>query len=90
MNIKEANKQINKLKTFKSSNQSIQLLHFNLSNTSQYVPLNNKTSNVVKVSHGVPQDTVLGPTHFLLFINYLPSAVLECNIILFADVTTII
>ena len=45
-----------------------------------------KFSQDYPLSPGVPQGSILGPTHFLLYINDLPDNVL-CNI--YADDTTL-
>ena len=46
--------------------------------------LNEKSSQEYPVNAGVPQDSILGPTLFLLYINKLPDDVI-CNIAIYAD-----
>lgn len=37
--------------------------------------------------HGVPQDTVLGPSLILLYINDIEDSIEHCDVMLFADDT---
>ena len=55
-----------------------------LSNRTQQVLLNGKSSDTANVLSGVPQGTVLGPLLFLIYINDMPSYV-KSHIRLFAD-----
>ena len=55
-----------------------------MSERSQKVVINGKSSDSAKVTRGIPQGSVLGPILFLVFINDLPEVILAF-IKLFAD-----
>ena len=59
-----------------------------LSNRQLLVVLDGKSSQEYLVNAGVPQDSILGPTLFLLYINDLPDNVI-CDIAICADDTTL-
>ena len=51
----------------------------------------NKVSNWARVRHGIPQDSVLGPLLFLLYVNDLPKIINKTSQpISFADDTSIL
>ena len=50
--------------------------------------LDGKSSQEYSVNPGVPQDSILDPTPFLLYINDLPDDVI-CNITIYADDPTL-
>ena len=60
-----------------------------LSNRLQYTVVNGVKSKMQSVSVGIPQDSVLGPTLFALYICDLLSSVPSGETYLFADDTTI-
>ena len=55
-----------------------------LSERSQKVVLDGQASDPVQVLSGVPQESVLGPVLFLIFINDLPENI-RSSVRLFAD-----
>ena len=59
-----------------------------LSNRQLRVVPNGKSSQKYPVNAGVPQDSIVGPTLFLLYINDLPDDVI-CDIVIYADDTTL-
>ena len=77
---------LHKVKSSEISGQIFGLISF-LGNRRLRVVLDGKSSQEYPVNAGVPQESILGPTLFLLYINDLPDDVV-CNIAIFADDTT--
>ena len=55
----------------------------------QFTVLNGVASDLLPVTTGIPQGSVLGPTLFTLFTNDLPSAVRSGSTFMYADDTSI-
>ena len=75
-----------KPKSYGISNQIIGLISSFLSNRWLGVVLDGKSSQEYLANAGVSQDSILGPTLLLLYINDLPDDVI-CNIATYADDT---
>ena len=76
------------LKSYGISGQLFGLISSFLSNKHLWVFLDGRSSQEYPVNARVPQGSILGPTHFLLYINDLPDDVI-CDIAIYADETTL-
>ena len=77
-----------KLKRSGVSGQLLSLIQSFLKDRKQRTVLNGQSSNWGDVLAAVPQGSILGPLLFLVYINDL-TAGLKCNVILFADDTSL-
>ena len=77
-----------KLKSMGISGELYELIENYLSRTFQRVIFNGQTSSWRPISAGVPQGSILGPFHFLVYINDLPNG-LKAHAKLFADDTSL-
>ena len=80
---------LHKLKSYGISGQIFGLISSFLSNRRLRVVLDGKSSQEYPVNAGVPQDSIVGPTLFLLYINDLLDDLI-CNIAIYADDTTLL
>jgi len=60
-----------------------------LSGRRQFTVVNGVESDILPVTTGIPQGSVLGPTLFTLFTNDLPTAISEGDLYMYADDTSI-
>ena len=75
-------------KSYGMSSQIFDLISSFLSNRRLQVGLDGKSAEEYSVNAGVLQDSTLGVTLFLLYINNLPDNV-TCDIAIYADDTTL-
>ena len=77
-----------KLKSYSVENKLLNLIQNYLTNRQQRVLLNGRTSKWTNILAGVPQETVLGPFLFLIYINDVPDGLKSiCKI--FGDDTSL-
>ena len=60
-----------------------------LTNRKQFCRVNGVDSEIEDIEVGVPQGSCLGPLLFLVYINDLPQAVLDSNVSMYADDTSL-
>ena len=64
---------LNKLKYYGVKNTELSWFQSYLTERSQYVEINSHTSNVLTISTGVPQRSILGPLIFLIYMKDIPE-----------------
>ena len=80
---------LDKLSYYGISGRALKLLKSYLLDRKQYVVYNNCNSNLVDVTTGVPQGSILGLLLFSIFINDLIHVTEKLKFIMYADDTTI-
>ena len=78
-----------KLEYYSIRGVALNLLKSYLRNRTQYVEFNHKTSEILNISCGVPQGSILGPLLFLLYVNDLPNISQSLCFLMYADDTNI-
>ena len=80
---------LKKLSIIGFSDHTVKWFQSYLSNRKFTVNLENSFSEVSNISCGVPQESILGPLLFLIYVNDMPMAV-KCNLFLYADDTCLV
>ena len=80
---------LEKLKHYGIEGIPFQLFKSYLSGRKQYVEINDAKSDVLQITTGVPQGSILGPVLFIIYINDFSQASQVFNFISYADDTVL-
>lgn len=80
---------LNKLKYYGLRGSTLQLLKSYLQNRKQYIEIEDIKSDILSVTIGVPQGSILGPLLFVIYINDFSQASHKFDFIMYADDTTL-
>ena len=78
---------LEKLKHYGIRGVANQWLRSYLTGRKQFVFVSGVMSEILRILHGVPQGSVLGPLLFILYINDIHNCIINSNTFLFADDT---
>ena len=79
-----------KLKYYGFGNTPLKWFHSYLKDRSQYLVFNGIYSDVINLSTGVPQGSILGPLLFIIYMNDIHMATNSFKAVLYADDTNFI
>ena len=91
LDIRKAFDTVNHQKLHCYGNGDRELLFFRsyLQNRTQCCSVNGPISTLQTVICGIPQGSILGPLHFIIYMNDLPAFVQEANTTMYADDTSL-
>ena len=70
-------------------NNTLNWFHCYLTNRAQYTEYNETKSSLLEIETGVPQESILGPLLFLIYVNDIHMVSRSFNFMLYADDTTL-
>ncbi len=80
---------LKKLEYYGLHGMSLKLMESYLSNRKQYVEIDESSSDMLFLTTGVPQGSILGPLLFIIYINDITHASKMFDFIIYADDTTL-
>ena len=80
---------IDKLSLYGVENNELDWFCDYLFNRSQYVVYDSVKSESSKITHGVPQGSILGPLLFIILVNDIEPILRHCNLLMYADDTVL-
>ena len=80
---------IDKLKYYGINGTNLNLFSSYLNNRKQYTEIDHIKSNMLPMTTGIPQGSILGPLLFIIYINDFAQASKIFNFIIYADDTTL-
>jgi hypothetical protein len=80
---------IQKLEYYGIKGTALKLMESYLTNRKQYVEIHDTKSDILTLTTGVPQGSILGPLLFIIYINDIAQASKLFDFIIYADDTTL-
>ena len=80
---------LRKLAYYEINGSALEWFTSYLTGRTQYVEIDGILSDILSLSTGVPQGSILGPLLFLIYMNDIPNCTEYFNFILYVDDTTL-
>ena len=80
---------LHKLKYYGLEDSTLRLFESYLKNRKQYTEIEESKSEILPLTIGVPQGSILGPLLFIIYINDFPESTKKFDFIIYADDTTL-